>query len=277
MKSRQGPAFIGIGAPHTGLGGIATWLSEHESVVDHIPACNFFNTDLYEKRGLDWYEARLRSTARRPGQLMGDISPGYLAAPEAATRIVDAYPDAKLFVVVRHPLRRAIAAYLANREIDTTIARMNAAEYLTHYQAEQRQSSYALHLEQYFAFYSPVTLKVIIYEELANSPLTVMQDLYAYIDINKDAIPKGLKHFAPPPDPPKNPGLIKRSIMKGKAVYKKLTERPIGPVFPVDPDLDAYLSPEEKALFLKAFVAPTTQLSHLMGRDMVAYWDLVPE
>jgi hypothetical protein len=62
--------------------------------------------------------------------------------------------------------------------------------------------------------------------------------------------------------------------MKGRSAYKKLTEKPRGPVFGPEPTIETLLTPAEIALFTKAFIAPTERLSHLIGRDMVAFWEL---
>jgi hypothetical protein len=269
-----GPSFIGIGAPHAGLGQIVTWLSEHDDVADTIPACNFFNTSAYEKKGLAWYEGKLRDSMKRPGQKTGDCTPGYLTTPGVAERIVSHYADSQLFVVVRHPLHRALAEYEAHKTLDVHATRLSAAEYLTQFDTLQRYSRYAEYLDEYFGYYSPVDLQVLVYEEIAAAPLDATQRLYDYLGLDKKMIPKSLKRYAPPPEPPKNPGLIKRSIMNGKAAYKKFTETPLGPVFGPEPEVDVLLSPAEKELFTKAFVAPTERLSHLMGRDMVAFWGL---
>jgi hypothetical protein len=269
-----GPSFIGIGAPHAGLGQIVTWLSEHDDVADSIPACNFFNTTAYEKKGLAWYEEKIQSTKKKSGQKTGDCTPGYLTTPGVAERIVSHYADSQLFVVVRHPLRRALAEYEVHKTLDANAARLSAAEYLTQFDTLQRYSRYAEYLDDYFGYYSPVNLQVLVYEEIAAAPLESIQRLYDYIGIDKNVIPKSLRQFAPPPEPPKNPGLIKRSIMKGKAAYKKLTETPVGPVFGPEPTVHTLLTPAEQALFTKAFIAPTERLSHLMGRDMVAFWGL---
>lgn len=269
-----GPSFIGIGAPHAGLGQIVTWLAEHDDVADSIPACNFFNTQAYEKKGLAWYEERVRAGAKHPDQKTGDCTPGYLTTPGVAERIVAHYADSRLFVVVRHPLHRALAEYQVHQKLDAKAAHLSAAAYLTQYDTLQRYSRYAEYLDDYFGYYSPVDLHILVYEEIADNPLAAIAQLYDYIGVDKQVIPKSLKPYAPPPEPPKNPGLIKRSIMKGKSAYKKLTEKPAGPVFGPEPVVLDLLSTAEQELFTKAFIAPTERLSHLMGRDMVAFWGL---
>lgn len=274
MTKRLTPAFIGIGVPYAGLGQVATWLSEHPAVADRVPALNFFNTIHYEKKGYAWYEEQIKLLKSNKDLLVGECTPGYLSHPEVPSRLAEDCPDTKLFCIVRHPLVRALAAYEAAKSIDIHASKMSAAEYLAHNTTIQEQSNYAQQLARYLAYYSPVDCKVIIYEELFQSPLTVIQDLYEYLEIDKNVIPKGLKQFAPPPDPPKNPGIIKRTKMRIHSLYKKMTERPAKPVFMPDPVLSAYLSSEEINIFMELYKQPVEHLSHLLSRDMSVVWDL---
>ncbi len=274
MQTRFSPSFIGIGATHAGLPQVTKWLSEHPDVADTIPAANFFNTKTYEKQGIRWYEEKLLATIKKPEQKAGDCTAGYLFTSGVSEKIAHHFAEAKLFVIVRHPLLRALAEYEAHKSIDSTAATMTAAEYLARNEMVQQYSCYADYLTEFFDYHSPIDMHILVYEELAASPLETIQKLYDYIGVNRQVIPRGLKQFAPPPEPPKNPGLIKRTTMKVKALYKKLVERPVGPVFPPDPVLETLLTPEEKAMFLEVFIPATERLSHMMGRDMVTFWNL---
>lgn len=274
MKMRHGPAFIGIGASHAGLTQITKWLSEHEAVTDTIAAGNFFNTEAFTKKGLAWYENRIGCGQENKGKLCGDVTAGYLVDKDVPKRIATTYGDAKLFLIVRHPLKRALQAYLTNQSIDKSASHLSAAAYLAKETAIQTESYYADHLAYYYEYYAPVNLHIIVYEDLVADPVKTMQALYAYLEIDAGVIPKGLKHLAPPPEPPKNPGLIKRTRMRIHSLYKRLRERPVGPLFPPEPDIDSLLSPEEKQLFVASQRPATDRLSHMVGRDMLSFWDL---
>ncbi len=274
MKMRQGPAFIGIGASHAGLSQVTKWLCEHEAIADSVPAGNFFNTEAFTKKGLDWYEDRIGCGRQSKGQLCGDVTAGYLVHKDVPQRIATSYSDTKLFLIVRHPLKRALQAYIANQTIDKSASNLSAAAYLAKETAIQMESCYADHLAYYYEYYAPVNLHIIIYEDLLADPIKVMQSLYAYLEIDTQVIPKGLKHLAPPPEPPKNPGLIKRTRMRIKKLYKRLRERPVGPLFSPEPDMDRLLSPEEKELFIARPRPAADRLSHMVGRDMLSFWEL---
>jgi hypothetical protein len=274
MKMRQGPSFIGIGASHAGLTQITKWLSEHEAIADTIPAVNFFNTEAYTKKGLDWYETTVSHGYSQSDCLYGDVSSSYLVSSQTPNRIASTYSNTKLFVVVRHPLKRAVATYLARQKIDKKAQTLSAAAYLSAEPVIQLESCYADHLAHYYEYYAPVNLHVVVYEDLVADPLKTMSELYAYLEVDKNFIPKSLRHLAPPPEPPKHPGLIKRAIMRGKKIYKKLTVRPVGPLFDNDPNLSTLLTEAECTLFLQSMYPATDRLSHLLGRDMVAFWEL---
>lgn len=271
---RKGPAFIGIGASFAGLTQVTTWLAEHDEIVDVIPSGNFFNTEAFTKKGLDWYEERICPSQGKSGLLCGDVSPGYLINAQVPKRIATSYSETKLFVIVRHPLKRALAAYVAHRDIDARAKNQSAATYLAEEVSLQTESYYADHLAHFSEYYAPVNLHIIAYEDLVADPLKVMSELYEYLEVTKTVIPKSLRHLAPPPEPPKNPGLIKRSIVRIKTAVKKFRERPIGPLFPPEPAIETLLSAEEQALFVASMRPSADRLSHIMGRDMVAFWNL---
>lgn len=271
---RQGPAFIGIGASHAGLSQVTKWLSEHEAVADTIPAENFFNTEAFTKKSLDWYEGRIGCGQQNKGRLCGDVTSGYLVNKDVPKRIATSYSDTKLFLIVRHPLKRALRAYIANQALDKSASSLSAAAYLAKETAIQMESCYADHLAYYYEYYAPVNLHIIVYEDLVEDPIKTMQSLYTYLEIDPQVIPKGLKHLAPPPEPPKNPGLIKRTRMRIHKFYKRLRERPVGPLFPPEPDMERLLSAEEIQLFVASMRPATDRLSHMVGRDMLSFWDL---
>lgn len=271
---RKGPAFIGIGASHAGLSQITTWLTQHDEIADTILAHNFFNTDAFEKKGLSWYETRVNVNHGKTDQLTGDVSSGYLVDQRVPARIAQNYGDTKLFMVIRHPLKRALAAYLAHQTIDKSAESLSAAAYLAKQPAIQLESCYADYLAFYSEYYAPVNLHIIVYEDLVADPLKTMANLYEYLEVKKDFVPKGLRHLVPPPEPPKHPGPIKRTILRVKRLYKKLRERPVGPLFPNEPDIELLLTPEQVELFTASMRPATDRLSHMMGRDMVAVWGL---
>lgn len=276
MSHKISPQFIGLGAGYAGLGHVTRWLEDHPQIADKIPVANFFNTAIYEKKGLEWYKQHI-NTAKKPGQLLGDCTPGYLSSEKAAERIVQAYPDAKIFVILRNPLKRALAEFIARQNIDAKARNVTAVQYLTTHPELQTQGFYIDHMSNYLAYYSPLVLHVIFYEDLIANPLSEMQRLYEFVGVDKHFIPKALERFAPPPDEPKNPSRIKRMIIKIKKVKEDYKNRQQSVLFEPEPDILGYMSELDRKLFLKAFKAPTERLSHVLGNDMCVYWEVDTE
>ncbi|MFM2424353.1 MAG: hypothetical protein RLZZ70_744 [Candidatus Parcubacteria bacterium] len=267
------PAFIGIGASYAGLGELMTWLAAHPKVSSHIPATHYFATRAYSKGPL-WYHDTIM-LQQKAGQLVGESSASYLHHAEAPARIAHDCPDAKLLVVLRHPIRRMLAEYDALTRIDAKAKHMSAAAYIAAHSELQAESLYAEALERYFSYYSPLECLVIFYEDLANSPLETMKTVYSFLEIDTEVIPAALKHLAPPPDEPKHPSLFYRARKLVRNTYNRLFSKPKPRLFPVDDSLDHLLQPAEWAIFAKLFTHDTKRLSQLLNRDMNAFWNLV--
>lgn len=268
------PHIVGLGASHAGFGLVCELLAEHPSISSSLPPRNFFNTDAFIKHGRAWYEEELLVGSKK-GQLVGDCTPGYLGAPIVAERIAATYPDAKLFVVIRHPVRRALAEFIGHTKTDRRAKNLGAARYLAEHPGIQTRSLYGQGLEPFFAYYSPLTLYIVIYEELIADPIGVMSKLYEFYGVDKNFVPKRLRPWLPPPDEPKHPSLIYKGKRLIRRVYKKLTYRPPVPLWPAEIVISEFLSPAEAEPYTNLFVADGTHLTNLMNRDMVAYWDLV--
>ncbi len=270
------PNFVGIGAAYAGLGVVAEMLAEHPAIANHIRAHNFFNTDRYEKKGKTWYETELLRDAGA-GTLLGDVTAGYMSSHMAADRIAADYPDAKLFVILRHPLRRAVVEFASLQKIDSTAAKHQAATYLSEHPEVQKHSFYGSLLQSFFGYYSPIQLHVILYEELVEDPLKEISRLYDFLEVDKNFIPKRLRPFAPPPEDPKNPSLFYRAKKLIKKLYKKMFVKAPEPVFPAEIILNQWLTEEQIEIFNKAFAVDSDQLSFLLHRDMSEFWSLKKE
>jgi hypothetical protein len=270
---KNGPDFIGIGASHAGLSVVTKLLAAHPGVADVIPALNFFNTENYTSKGSVWYESMLKKTAS--GTIIGECSPAYLTMPGVAKRMVTEYPDAKLFVVLRNPLDRAIAQYnqaCRNRVISPQIS---CARYLATHQSIQTTGFYGQHLHEYFEYYTSLQIQVILYEDLLAEPLKTIQALYAFLELDHNFIPKALLPFAPPPDEPKHRGRISRLIHFVTALIKKARTKPLVPIVSQPHNPLDYFSPTELETFKRIFAVDSVHLTNLLHRDMGIVWNLV--
>lgn len=107
------PDFLIIGAQKCGTSSLADLLREDPEVF--LPASkelHFFSRDAepLTQKGLDSYERNFDRAAS--GQSCGEATPNYLASRFAATKVRSVLPDARLLVLVRDPIERAVSAFL---------------------------------------------------------------------------------------------------------------------------------------------------------------------
>lgn len=108
------PDFLGLGVQKGGTTTLHGWLSSHPRV--HLPdvkEVHYFS--LHHERGPEWYACQF--TAALPGQLCGDITPYYIFHPEAPRRIQALLPEARLILLLRDPVDRALSQYFHSRRL----------------------------------------------------------------------------------------------------------------------------------------------------------------
>lgn len=102
------PDFLCLGTQRGGTTFLHHLLGRHPQV--HLPDCkevHYFS--LHAAESPAWYGAHFQ--AAHPGQTCGDITPYYLFHPEAPQRIRSLLPEAKLIVLLRDPVERALSQY----------------------------------------------------------------------------------------------------------------------------------------------------------------------
>jgi len=108
------PDFLIIGAQKAGTTWLTVQLQAHSDVYMPAEETHFFDHPDRYARGLQWYAEQFVDGAG--SRLVGDKTPEYLYLPEradipeGARRIHDMLPDARLIVVFRDPVTRALSA-----------------------------------------------------------------------------------------------------------------------------------------------------------------------
>jgi hypothetical protein len=102
------PDFLVVGVPKGGTTSLAAWLAAHPGIhMAWQKEVDFFQARW--DRGVDWYRANFREA--RPGQLVGEATPWYLAHPLAPQRMAATVPQARLVALLRNPVDRAYSQY----------------------------------------------------------------------------------------------------------------------------------------------------------------------
>lgn len=270
---KNAPKFIGIGGEGCGLALVTELLDVHPQINSPIPSLQFFSSSAYEEKDLSEYVKALRLAP--PPAVCGESCPEYLATKGVEERIARTYPDTRLFAIVRNPIDRGIVEYKHARANQKIPKNMTCAQYLTNYPTAQTDGFFGRHLMRYFTIYTSLQLHVMVYEDFVKEPLKSLQQLYDFLEIDREFIPKRLATYAPPPEEPKHPGLIKRLFkLIGKILKKIRPKKEFGPLTPPPLNHLDFFSPEELRVFKATFAADAAQLSNLMHRDMVVEWSL---
>jgi hypothetical protein len=113
------PDFVIVGAQKAGTSSLYSYLAQHPQVLAATrKEIHYFDAPAYEG-GPGWYRAHfpmkaaleyLRAT-RGQTVLTGEASPYYLAHPHSAARMHALVPRAKLIVMFRNPVDRALSHY----------------------------------------------------------------------------------------------------------------------------------------------------------------------
>lgn len=104
------PSFVVIGAQKAGTTSLFRYLAGHPAVIPpRLKEIHFF--DLHWARGLPWYRAHFPLTIFGGAPLTGEASPYYLFHPRVPERMARVLPDARILVLLRNPVDRAISHY----------------------------------------------------------------------------------------------------------------------------------------------------------------------
>ena len=149
-----------------------TWLQQSLTQTPSInmpgPELHFFSRE-YDK-GLDWYRAQFDDC--ETAQLIGEKSNSYLTVPEAAARIRDFAPDARLILQMRDPVQRAYSDYcmlFRRGEVSG-----NIKEYLDPDTAAQQRfladGRYAHHLQRFYDLFPSEQILLLAFEDIRLNP-----------------------------------------------------------------------------------------------------------
>lgn len=202
--------FLVLGAQKCATSWLYYCLRDHRDI--HLPAkkreVEYLGGEAYEKNGLAWYLALLDGS--RAGQRSGDVSVEYLFDPRAPPLVREHAPAAKLIVSVRDPIDRAVSAYYwyarkggmdvlpsieqsLRRALAVTRANVRAARRPGEPQAELiTRGLYDVQLERYLGLFPREQVFVTLYEDIRDHPRSVLEALYAFLDVAAGFIPRSL-------------------------------------------------------------------------------------
>lgn len=110
MKANCLPRFFVVGAQKAGTTTLNNLLLREPGVeVPAIKETHYFSDDQRNIRGIEWY---LKCFVSKGAEAVrGEVDPDYLFFQQAALRIAQIIPAAKILIILRNPLDRAYSHY----------------------------------------------------------------------------------------------------------------------------------------------------------------------
>ena len=193
--------FLCLGAQKCGTTFVTSALRAHpEAQIPDSKELHFFSPKGEYKteggfaqcnsgRGVDWYKKQFINDERKKGE----ISTHYIFDAAAAARIQAAFPDVRLFAVLRNPIDRAFSQYNMERfktcKEDRDLIRIIEEEPENELMA---RGLYARQLPPYFDRFSSEQLRVYLFDDVTADPRAFFQDLFQFIGIDDSVVPPGL-------------------------------------------------------------------------------------
>ena len=205
------PDFLCLGTQKGGTTSLHKLLQQHPQV--YLPACkevHYFS--LHDQQGADWYAAHFQ--AADASQRCGDITPYYLFHPRAPQRIQELLPQAKLIVLLRDPVERALSqVFHAQRlgfeplELHAALAaeaerlagaherlqQPGSADYSHQKHSYVSRSRYELQLAHYEALFPRRQLLVLRSEDLFGATEACWQQIQAFLGLAAVPLPAPLE------------------------------------------------------------------------------------
>ncbi|MDF9799688.1 hypothetical protein OKW21_004951 [Catalinimonas alkaloidigena] len=274
LNSSHSISFIGVGPQKTG----STWL--YETLKDHPEVClpvlvkevQFF--DLYYQRGLSEYWEYF--SHRKGGQVLGEITPGYFDESEVPKRIHEHFPETKIIISLRHPVKRAESLFLHHYRKGRVSRRFSEA--IVQMPRIVDSGKYSEHISRWQHFFKPEQIKVILLEDIASSPDQVLREVLEFIGANNNYKPTRLKEKVNKSGVPKYPLIAKyaaKMVLKLKdynmhKMVKIGKSLGLNKVYSGGKELPS-LSEEEKLRMLSVFEKDVLFVEELLERSLPAW------
>ena len=192
------PHFLVIGTQRGGTTSLQKLLEQHPDV--YLPSykeVHYFT--LHAEQSVAWYSAHYTSSSWE--QQRGDITPYYLFHPEAPRRIFNLLPRAKLIVLLRDPVNRALSQFFHARRhgferlniraaLEAESERLASGSLYSHQKhSYMARSCYLEQMDRYEALFSQHQILVLRSEDLFQNPGEVWRQIQHFLQLRYQPLP----------------------------------------------------------------------------------------
>ncbi len=195
------PNFFIVGTPKSGTTSLFHYLQEHPEVFlpelkePHFFSCPEVNNTYYKTKIVDSKEEYLTLyQSTKTYKAIGDLSSSYLFNKESASRIKVFNPKAKIIIVLRDPVERAISHYL----MDVNLGYINVSfkevlknknKHKKFYQEYVELGFYEKQIERYKNHFPDSQIKIILSSSLFTDTLGILKETYNFINVSTTFTP----------------------------------------------------------------------------------------
>ena len=236
------------------------------------------NTD----KDVDWYKQQFVVDDRKKGE----ISTHYLFDPASAGRIKEAFPDIKIFSILRNPVDRAFSQY--NMERYKTGKESRSLIKIIEEEPGNEIIARGLYSKQLTPFvrnFSDDQLRIYLFDDMTKDPAAFFLDLFDFLGVDTSIVPPGLNKRMNQSRKtkfvfiPQSVRFVRRTLeaVGLRSVVRALIRLGVGQQLrefnnqynQVAVDFD--LSPDERAALHECFADDIAQLEPLINRDL-SHW-----
>ena len=269
------PNFMVIGVPKAGTTWLWTVLKQHPDIyVSTEKEINFFNNKLNYSKGIEWYRHHFSSCTHE--YAIGEFTPNYLRVIDnkeeselnnstinIPSLIYKQYPNIKLIVSLRDPVKRAVSAYYHHIGSGFLSPFQKFSE-VSHIRGITSTGFYYSHLCKWLKYFNKDQIMILIYEEdiLQDKENTLLRILQ-FLNVDEFFEPKRIDRRV---------NTRKNTLSLFVTYYTK--SQTLGNIVAKSPLLRSIdypkitISQEEMSMLVRLYAEENRKLQELLGRNL---------
>jgi hypothetical protein len=188
-----------VGTPKAGTTSLHHYLDQHADVcMSSVKEPNYFSSNevstlLYNSLCVDNSEDYQKLFSNQKSKITGEASVSYLFYEDVPKRIHDYNSEAKIIIMLRHPIERAFSHYLmdcrlgfCSENLEDIIA--NPQKFPQYFQQYLELGNYCPQLKRYIDTFGREQVMIIFYEDFKADAQKVMTSLFSFLRINQQVV-----------------------------------------------------------------------------------------
>lgn len=187
--------FLIIGAQKSGSTYIHKCIEMHPDVYMPSAEIRAFESPFFEKDGMKEMQNIVNQATTNGGKIIGIKRPDYLCKPEVPGRLAKYCPNARLIVILRNPISRALSSYyhlmklgfLPIERAAVGIQKIMQGVYDRDFPKSKEVLVYGKYheaLTSYFRYFKPEQILVMLDEDVRSSKIACVQQVYKHIGVD---------------------------------------------------------------------------------------------